>query len=102
MSIASERKRFREALAGYSLMGIPEVASFLDCSEPVARQMVADEVVPSVKVGKLWKVDPLDVAVYVLASKAGITAEEYWTMHGEATPEHARRLVQRIRKLQPA
>lgn len=102
MSKASERAAWREALAGYSLMSLPEVARFLNVAEKVVRGMVRGRVLPSVTVGGREKVDPLDLAVHVLAEREGVTAEQYWDRHGEATPEHARRMYARIRKLQAA
>jgi hypothetical protein len=98
VSRAQERKAMREALAGYSLMGIPELASFLGCSEDVARGLVDRREIPSVPVGGRQKVDPMDAAVHVLAGREGMSAEEYWDRHGEATADHVRRYVARIRK----
>jgi hypothetical protein len=105
VSKAQERKAMRETLAGYSLMGVPELAAFLDCSEAVAHEMVEADVVPWVRVGGRKKVDPMDAAVHVLASREGIRRPDgypdiaaYWLRHGEATADYVRRYVARIRK----
>lgn len=89
----------RETLAGYSLMGIPELAAFLGVSDTVARDMVDRGDIPSVPVGGRKKVDPMDAAVHVLAGREGLTATAYWERHGEATADHVRRYVARIRKI---
>lgn len=102
MSEASERKRMREGLAGYSLMGATEVAEFLKVSPPVAREMIRDGDLPSVPVGKHRKVDPIDLAVHVLAGREEITPEEYWKKHGDATPELARRYFRSVRRFTAA
>lgn len=99
MSLASERKAIADVLPEYALLSIPKFAAFLGCSEDVARQMVEDGVVPSVTVGKRKHVDPIDAAVYFLAEREGITAAAYWEKNGEATVDHVRRLVARIRKV---
>ena len=98
MSRAQERKAMRETLAGYSLMGIPELAAFLGASEAIARDMVERGVIPSVLVGERQKVDPMDAAVHVLACRENISAAAYWERHGEATAELVRRYVARIRR----
>jgi hypothetical protein len=105
MSRASERKAMVETLAGYSLMGVPKLAAFLDCSEAVVRALVDDGVIPSTRVGGRSKVDPMDAAVHLLAGREGLFTSAghpdhaaYWTRHGEATAEHVRRYVTRIRR----
>lgn len=109
MSRASERKAMRSALAGYSLMGVPEVAAFLDCSEATARELVDKQIIPSTRVGGRDKCDPVDVVVHLLAGREGmkrsdgqVDAAAYWLRHGEAVAEHVRRYIGRIRKLQGA
>lgn len=94
MSVSSERKRVRETLAQWSLMTVHEVAAFLGVHEDTARSLP----LPWVQVGRQKKLDPLDLAVHVLAEREGLTAEDYWDRHGEETPAHARRYVTRIRK----
>jgi excisionase family DNA binding protein len=96
MSVATERRAMRDALAGHSLMSIPEAARLLDCSEPVVRRMVEDRIIPSVPVGRQRKLDPIDVAVHILAGREDLSAAEFWRTHGEATPDLARRYVDRI------
>lgn len=96
MSRASERKKMGAALAAYSLVGTRVVAAYLDVSEQTARELD----LPWVRVGHQWKVDPLDLIVHVLAGREGVSAEDYWERHGEAVPEHARRYIARIRKLE--
>lgn len=102
MSVASERKAMREILPAYSLLTIPQLAAFLGCSEDVAREMVDEGVIPSIRVGKRRHVDPIDAVVHVLADREGISAADYWERHGEATADHVRRYVARIRKMPAA
>ena len=107
MSEASERRAEGEVLAAYSLVGMTVVADFLDCSLPTAREMVRDPAdpsddapIPGIRVGSRLKVDPRELAIYVLAEIEGVSREKYLERHGEATQEYARRYVSRIRKLQ--
>jgi hypothetical protein len=104
MSTSSERKAMGETLAGYALMGVPRLATFLDCSEATAHEIVDRGRIPSVLVGGRKKVDPMDAAVYFLAGREGIHTPEghpdvlaYWERHGDATPDRIRRYVARIR-----
>lgn len=99
MSVASERKAMRELLPQYALLGTAGVAAFLGCSEDVAREMIDDRTIPSVKVGKRRHVDPVDLVVHVLAEREGVTAEVYWSTHGEQTAELVRKYVARVRRL---
>ena len=98
MSRASERKAMAESLAGYSLMGATDVAGYLGCSDPVAREMINSGKIPSVQVGQSKKVDPITLAVYAMSQEAGLTMEAFWKKHGEATPEHAARWFRARRK----
>lgn len=82
MSRASDRKRMIENLAGYSLMGVPQVCAVLDCSEETLKTMVDRKTLRPIMVGKRWKFDPVDVAVYMLAQKDGISSAEYWERYG--------------------
>lgn len=102
MSRASDRKQMGDALAAYSLVSTTVAARFLDCSPPQVRKLLKAGVLPGVQVGAETKIDPLDLAVHVLAAREKVSREEYWRRHGEATPEHAWRYVARIRKLQAA
>lgn len=88
-----------EILPSYAMMTVPQVGLFLGCSEEVAREMVAEGVIPSVVVGQRRHVDPIDVVVHVLAGREGIPASVYWDRHGEATTDHVRRYIARIRKV---
>jgi excisionase family DNA binding protein len=99
VSRASERQAAGETLAGYSLVSVRVAAGFLDCSEPHLRKLIREGELPGIAVGHLTKIDPLDLAVHVLAAREGVPAAEYWRRHGDATPEHAWRLVARIRRL---
>lgn len=92
----------RELLPAYSLMSIPELGKFLGVGEDVARAMVQDKTIPSVGVGKRRQIDPMDAVVHVLAEREGITAAAYWERHGEATADHVRKYVARIRRVQAA
>lgn len=103
MSVATERKSLRDALTGYPLMKVNELATFLRCSEEHVRDLLKTGVIPSTNIGlgqrAEYRVDPLDAAVFHLAQREGISTEDYWERHGEATAEHAQRLVTRILKL---
>lgn len=97
MSRASERKRMIEAMAGYSLMSIPDAAALMGCDEDTMHRFIADGVIPTITVGKRQKVDPIDVAVHVLAEKEGTTSAAYWTRYGEAVAaKNARRYCMRV------
>lgn len=102
MSVASERKAMRQLLPAYALLSIPELGKFLGISEEIARGMIKAGTIPSVKVGERRHVDPMDAVVHVLAEREGITAAAYWERHGEATADHVRRYIARIRKVQAA
>lgn len=99
MSRASDRKAMADTLAAYSLVSTKVAARFLDCSAPQVRKLVKDGTLPGIQVGADIKLDPIDLAVHVLAGRERLGREAYWKKHGEATPEHARRYVARIRKL---
>ena len=98
MSIASERKAMRQLLPQYALLSIPELAKFLGVGEDLARDMVKDGTIPSVPMGKRRHVDPMDAVVHVLAGREGVTAAAYWERHGEATADHVRKYIVRIRR----
>ncbi len=102
MSQASERKAMRELLPQYSLLTVPELGKFLGVGEDVARGMVDDGTIPSVRVGKRRHVDPIDAVVYVLAEREKVTTEDYWRRHGEATADHVARYLSRIRRVRVA
>lgn len=89
-----------ETLAAYSLVSTKVAAAFLDSTPPTVRKLVRDGVLPGIQVGAEIKLDPMDLAVHVLAARENVDRVTYWQKHGEATPEHARRYVARIRKLQ--
>lgn len=99
MSIANERRSMVELLPAYALLTIPQLAAFLGCSEDVARDMVDEKVIPSVRVGQRRHVDPMDAVVHVLADREGITAAQWWSLYGEQGVELVKRHVTRIRKL---
>ena len=94
MSVASERLSMRSALMGYSLMSAADVAEFLDCHPRTAKRRLEGWGVPDVG----GKYDPVDVCAAVLAEREGVSFDEYWSRHGEAVADHARRYIQRIRK----
>lgn len=98
VSLAADRKAMREILPAYALMSVPEVGRFLGVGEDVAREMIDAGVIPSVKVGKRRHVDPIDLAVYVLAERAAMTADAFWAEHGEQAVDLAKRYVARIRR----
>lgn len=83
MSRASERRAMTEAIAGYALMGVPELAALLGCSPDVAHGMIEEGLIPSVTVGARKKIDPVDAGVYVLAGREGCEPPEYWERYGE-------------------
>jgi len=92
----------RDVLPTYSLLTIPQLAAFLGCGDDVARQMVDDGMIPSVRVGKRRHVDPIDAAVHVLADREGITAAQFWALNGDGVADLVRRYIARIRKVQAA
>jgi hypothetical protein len=93
MSLASERKSFRETLAAWSLLTTAEVAKVLHVSTDTARRLD----LPWIKVGSQYRLDPIDLAVHMLAEKRGATAEALWEEHGDETPRHARSYIRQIR-----
>lgn len=99
MSLCSEMKKCRDLLVSYPLMSTREVAAFLRIDKATVNRLFIDKAIPWVMVGSQYRVDPLDLAVYFLAGRDGISADEYWELHGEATPEYARRYFRRIMKL---
>ena len=100
VSTSSLRRALGDALAAYALMRPHHVADFLDLSTSTVKLMLDAGDIPSIGEGKRRRVDPLDVCVYVLAEREGVTAREYWDTHGEAVPERAARLYRQIRKMQ--
>ena len=106
MSKDAERKAMKDTLAAYTLMRVRELAGFLGCGEQHARDLLKAGKIPSVNIGlgtrPEYRVDPLDAAVWKLAGLEGITTEAYWELHGEATVDHAKRFMVRIRKLAAA
>jgi excisionase family DNA binding protein len=102
VSEASDRKAMRAVLPTYALLTIPELAAFLGCSNDIARVMVDDGTIPSIRVGKRRHVDPIDAAVHVLAEREGVTASAFWEKHGDAVADHVRRYVARIRRVTAA
>ena len=103
MSVAEERRAARNFLAGYSLMSARELAGFLGIGESSASRLLETGRVPSINTGsgaqrQHLKVDPLDAAVYALAEREGLSIAEYWSQHGEATVDHARRFIERRRR----
>lgn len=103
MSRASEMKAMGLALSQYPLMTVGELAAFLQCSDDHARGLLEDGTIPSCDIGRgsrhEYRVDPIDVAVHLLAGREGITAGEFWERHGpQGTPEACQRLLARIRR----
>jgi hypothetical protein len=98
VSRASERKNMVQAIAGYALMGVPEFARLLDVDDDVAHGIVDSGAIPSLLIGKRKKLDPVDVAVYVLAVKERCSMPEYWQRYSEADVlENARRFYRHAR-----
>ncbi len=102
MSTSSERKAMGQTLAAYALMRPHLVAAFLDLSVATVKEMLDAGVIPSIGDGKRRRVDPMDVCVYALAERAGVSVADYWLMHGDAVPERAARYYRQILKLQAA
>ena len=100
MSVATERHRHGLTLAAYSLVSLKVAAAFLDVKVETVKLMIQEGELPAIPVRKRFKIDPLDLAVLVLASKAGITPREYWSKYGDDTPAHARLYFDHIRKFQ--
>ena len=102
MSRASDRKAMADAAArpGYALMSVPDVARILGCDADVVHRMVDAGELPGVPVGARMKLDPVVVAVHVLAREDGLTPAEYWARYGDAeVVENARRFYLRVRGL---
>lgn len=102
MSIASDRQRHGVTLAAYALVSLKVAAAFLDVKVETVKLMISDGELPAIPVRKRFKIDPLALAVHALAGQVGLTAEEYWAKYGDATPEHAGRYLNDIRKFQAA
>ena len=99
MSASSRRREMRKVLSVHSLMTLPEVAAVLGCSDPTLRKMVRAGTLPTVTVGGLEKMDPVDLFAYMVADKAGKTVAEYREDHGdEALSHEANRLYSRVRR----
>ncbi len=68
MSKASERKALREALVGYPLMTVNQIASFLSMKPEKVRRLLEARAIPNKDVGlgknRQYRADPMDVAVY--------------------------------------
>ena len=85
------------------------IAEFLSLSDDKVLRLLKEGLIPCVDTrlpgGKnsQYRADPLDVAVYFLAGREGVTPAEFWEKHGpEGTPERCRRLLARIRRSQAA
>lgn len=106
MSRDSERKAMGEVLAEYAMMKPSQLAKFLQCTDAQARNILKAGLIPSMSISageggrKVYRVDPLDAAVFKLAEAEGVTPEKYWERHGEETVTYARRFIKRIRRLQ--
>jgi excisionase family DNA binding protein len=98
MSEASEKKRMKDVIVTYHMLLPRECAEFLRCSERHIISLIDRGILPGVRVGRLWRVDPIDLAVHVLAEREGITREEYWDKYDEDTSLHTRRLVRDWRR----
>jgi len=84
MSRASESKRMIEAVAGYSLMSVPQAAEVLDVSADTLHVLIEAGRIPAIPVGERLKIDPIDVAVHILAAKEGVAPAEYRARYGDA------------------
>lgn len=102
MSESSERKAMGQTLAAYALMKPHEVASFLSLSVTTVKDMLDAGTIPSIGEGKRRRVDPVDLCIYALAEREGVTVADYWLTHGDAVPERAARYYRQILKLQAA
>jgi len=102
VSASSERRAIGDALASYALMKPHEVAKFLRLSDAKVREYLDRGVIPSIGEGKCRRVDPLDVCVYALAERDGVSMADYWLIHGDAVPDRAAALYRQIRKMQAA
>jgi len=102
VSTSSERKAMGETLAAYALMRPHQVAAFLDLAVTTVKEMLDEGVIPSIGDGKRRRVDPMDVCVYALAEREGVTVADYWLTHGDAVPDRAARYYRQILKLQAA
>lgn len=99
MSASSQRREMRRVLSEHALMTIPEAAKYLGCSDVTARKMVADGRIPSVQVGEIQKVDPVDLFAYIVAHRAGMTVDQYADANGEdRLVDEARNHFRRVRR----
>lgn len=83
MSKASERKRMIEAVAGYSLMSVPQAAEVLGIGADKLHEMIDEGEIPAIPVGERSKVDPIDLGVFILAGREGLTPVEYRERYGD-------------------
>ena len=102
MRTSSERRGFSDLIPGHALVGLPTVAKFLDVGRDVVNQLIETGQLRVVMVGKRQKVDPVTLAVFVMAREQGMAPDQYWARHGESTMDHARRYFARLRRLQVA
>lgn len=71
MSIASERKRFREALAGYSLINTETAAKMADVHpDEIRRASERGGTLASITVGRELRFDPIDVCSWRLTGRS--------------------------------
>ena len=120
MSRATELEAMGNALAAHSMMKPVDLAQFLGLSAPTVKLLLDAGTIPSVGEGKCRRIDPIrgapapliaqyatlalaglqidpiDAAVYALASKAGQTITEYRSEHGRTVGERAGRYYREI------
>ena len=100
MSHATDRWGMVRSVPGWSLFGVPRLAKMLGCSHEVAHRMLDDGEIPWLMVGKRKKVDPLHVAIYILAGQENITPVEYWSRYSEDDLlENVERFYRRARRI---
>ena len=98
MSLATERRAACETLAAWTLMSTSEVASFLGVSVDTVKRLKG---FPWAKVGGQYRADPVEVALWVLARREGLSPEDYRASHGEdEATERAIRYLRDIRRAQ--
>lgn len=104
MSRESERKRMREAMAAYTLLTTAEVAHIIRRSPETARARMKKGTLKCVRIGGDYLMDPLDLAVHILAEREGVSFEEFWEAHEENDEivDLTRAMIRRWRKLDAA
>lgn len=89
----------RRTLSDYALLTVPDAARFLKVSAPTVRRMIEDGRLPSISTLSHQKIDPLDLFLYVVAEREGMSVEAYVEKHGpERAADAARERYRMVRR----